>query len=127
MICFCFSKADRAKQIKTKATINEDPTEALIRELKEQNEKLKSMLASGQIQDKDETDQVTEGLSPDEIEALKKEWMAEIKANLENNQREMEDMGRDYQDRVREARRVSVAGENAQVSCKVINLHNICL
>ena len=26
--------ADRAKQIKTKAIVNEDPTEALIRELK---------------------------------------------------------------------------------------------
>merc|ERR1712012_587221 len=36
--------ADRAKQIKTKATVNEDPTDKLIRELKEQNEKLKAML-----------------------------------------------------------------------------------
>ena len=33
--------ADRAKQIKTKATVNEDPTDKLIRELREQNEKLK--------------------------------------------------------------------------------------
>jgi len=38
--------ADRAKQIKTKATVNENPTEKLIRELKEENAKLMEMLAS---------------------------------------------------------------------------------
>ena len=36
--------ADRAKQIKTKATVNESPTDKLIRELKEENEKLKKMM-----------------------------------------------------------------------------------
>ena len=36
--------ADRAKQIKTKAVINESPTDKLIRELREENEKLKKML-----------------------------------------------------------------------------------
>ena len=41
--------ADRAKQIKTKATVNEDPTDKLIRELKEQNEKLRSQLSGGKI------------------------------------------------------------------------------
>ena len=45
--------ADRAKQIKTKATVNEDPTEALIRELKEQNEKLKMQLQTGHVDIKD--------------------------------------------------------------------------
>ena len=42
--------ADRAKQIKCKAVVNEDPTEKLIRELQEENDKLKEMLASGQIE-----------------------------------------------------------------------------
>jgi len=41
--------ADRAKQIKTKAMVNEDPTEKLIRDLKEENEKLKALLKSGKI------------------------------------------------------------------------------
>ena len=41
--------ADRAKQIKTKAMVNEDPTDALIRDLREQNEALKAMLASGNV------------------------------------------------------------------------------
>ena len=45
--------ADRAKQIKTKATVNEDPTEALIRELKEQNDRLKKQLQTGHVDIKD--------------------------------------------------------------------------
>ena len=44
----CCILADRAKQIKTKATINEDPTEKLIRELKDENEKLMKMLKAAQ-------------------------------------------------------------------------------
>ena len=39
--------ADRAKQIKTKAVVNENPTDKLIRELKEANEKMRAQLASG--------------------------------------------------------------------------------
>ena len=42
-------KADRAKQIKTKASINEDPTEKLIRNLREENARLKKMLEGGNI------------------------------------------------------------------------------
>ena len=43
------STADRAKQIKTQAVVNEDPTDKLIRELQEENEKLKEMLESGGV------------------------------------------------------------------------------
>lgn len=42
------STADRAKQIKTSAKVNEDPTEKLIRELKEENDKLMEMLKKAQ-------------------------------------------------------------------------------
>ena len=42
------STADRAKQIKTSAKVNEDPTEKLIRELKEENDKLVEMLKKAQ-------------------------------------------------------------------------------
>ena len=38
--------ADRAKQIKNKAVINENPQDKLIRELKEENERLKKQLAA---------------------------------------------------------------------------------
>lgn len=42
-----FFAADRAKQIKTVAIVNEDPTEKLIRELRQENERLKRMLDKG--------------------------------------------------------------------------------
>jgi len=40
--------ANQAKLIKTKAVINEDPTQALIRELREEIERLKERLANGE-------------------------------------------------------------------------------
>jgi kinesin family member 1 len=43
--------ADRAKQIKTKAFVNEDPTEKLIADLKAENERLKKLLAGEKITD----------------------------------------------------------------------------
>lgn len=39
--------ADRAKQIKTVAIVNEDPTEKLIRELRQENDRLRKMLEKG--------------------------------------------------------------------------------
>lgn len=44
--------ADRAKQIKTTATVNEDPTEKLIRELQEQNAKLLEKLKAAETGEK---------------------------------------------------------------------------
>lgn len=43
---FKFS-ADRAKQIKTSAVINESPTDKLIRELREENQRLMELLKQG--------------------------------------------------------------------------------
>ena len=68
----CESSADRAKQIKTTAKVNEDPTEKLIRELKEQNEKLVEMLKKAQAgeavkmsadDDDDDDDNQKEGMT----------------------------------------------------------------
>ena len=53
--------ADRAKQIKTKATVNEDPTEKLLRELTEENDKLKKLLQGGKV-DKDFVDEDGDGV-----------------------------------------------------------------
>ena len=68
------STADRAKQIKTTATVNEDPTEKLIRNLKEENDKLKALLEKanagesiGKIDDDDDDDDDNEGLSEEGI------------------------------------------------------------
>jgi len=39
--------ADRAKKIQNKAVVNESPQDKLIRDLKEENAKLKAMLGTG--------------------------------------------------------------------------------
>ena len=44
--------------------MNEDPTEALIRELKDQNEKLKAQLASAVVTDADIDVEEDDNLSP---------------------------------------------------------------
>lgn len=46
---FVFRYANRAKNIKNKATINEDPKDALLREFQNEIEKLKKQLADGNI------------------------------------------------------------------------------
>ena len=56
--------ADRAKQIKTSAVVNEDPTEKLIRELKEENARLMEAIKKGGLvmvaDDDDRKEGVTE-------------------------------------------------------------------
>lgn len=47
--CVILFAADRAKAIKTVATVNESPTDKLIRELREENAKLMDMLKKGNI------------------------------------------------------------------------------
>ena len=44
---FLHRYADRAKKIKNKAVVNENPMDKLIRELREENEKLKKFLDGG--------------------------------------------------------------------------------
>ncbi len=111
--------ADRAKQIKTKAHVNEDPTEALLRELREQNEKLKAMLKSGKVDDNDVADQADrEGLTAEEREKLKKEWLAEAKANMEANDREMEEMKKDYEQKLKEAQQKAQASPADMVNVR---------
>eukprot|EP00729_Bicosta_minor_P015103 gene15103-21261_t len=72
--------ADRAKQIKNKAAVNESATDKLIRELKEENARIKAMLEGGGI----DMTQVggTQGMSEEEMEKMKKKMEADIRAQL---------------------------------------------
>nr|XP_022323498.1 kinesin-like protein KIF28P isoform X1 [Crassostrea virginica] len=93
--------ADRAKQIKNSASVNEDPTEKLIRELQEENEKLKAALASGNLtmvageEDDDLTDE--------ERAQIKSELEDQYKSILDKNAQEMEDMKKTFEERLKEA------------------------
>ena len=112
---FClFPIADRAKQIKTRASVNEDPTDKLIRELKEQNDKLKEQLSKGKI---DMTDinaiAKRENLTKEEIEQLKKEWEEEVKAQMRNNDKELEEMKLSYEEKLKAAQEASNSSDKA--------------
>ena len=72
--------ADRAKQIKNKATVNESATDKLIREMKEENEKLKKMLEGGMIMSG------TDGMSNEDVTKMKKKMESEIRAQLKESE-----------------------------------------
>lgn len=105
--------ADRAKQIKTTAKVNEDPTEKLIRELKEENEKLMEMLKKAQSgeavkisaddDDDDDDESQKEGMSEEELAELRKQIEEEIKASMAQTERATEDMSKNWDDRVAES------------------------
>ena len=71
--------ADRAKKIKNKPVINESPQDKIIRELQEENEKLKKMMGTGGG---------TGGGNDPELEAKLKAAQEEMEAN----QRQLEEM-----------------------------------
>ncbi|XP_006815172.1 kinesin-like protein KIF28 [Saccoglossus kowalevskii] len=107
--------ADRAKQIKTAAVVNEDPTEKLIRELQEENEKLKKLMSGGgkiSMSDLGGDDEDQKNMSAAEKEALRKELEDEMKAQMEENQREVELMKQSWQEKLREAQ--AAAAQNDQ-------------
>ncbi|ELU02132.1 hypothetical protein CAPTEDRAFT_196619 [Capitella teleta] len=105
--------ADRAKQIKCNAVVNEDPTEKLIRGLQEENERLKKMLASGgkidfELNDDDKDEM--EGLSESDKKKLKQEMEEDFKAELEENDREMEEMKKAFEDKLKAYQEGGTAG-----------------
>ncbi|KAL9968317.1 hypothetical protein ACROYT_G026678 [Oculina patagonica] len=106
--------ADRAKQIKTTAKVNEDPTEKLIRELKEENDKLMEMLKKAQNgeavkmsadDDDDDDDEQKEGMSEEEMAELRKQIEEEIKASMAQTEQATQDMSKNWDDRVAESKK----------------------
>jgi len=86
--------ANRAKSIKTKAVVNESPTDRLIREMKGEIERLKGLLEN---QSSVASSPVTVvGVSQEEVESMKKQQLEELKRNEE----EMENMKRTWQQRL---------------------------
>jgi len=85
--------ADRAKQIKTKAMVNEDPTEKLIHDLKEENARLKKMLESGKI-------------DPSMLQAGESNKKAEetLRKQLEDNDKQMLEMKKSFEEKLAAAK-----------------------
>jgi kinesin family member 1 len=97
--------ADRAKQIKTKAVVNEDPTEKLIADLKAENEKLKKMLAG------DKSIKLNNDGGDNDDEAMK--------AALLENQRQMKAMQDDYEKKLAASRLEQ--GQNGNNNASIIS------
>eukprot|EP01137_Pigoraptor_chileana_P032728 Opistho-2@22588 len=92
--------ADRAKRIKTQAVINENPTEKLIRELKEENARLLAMLKGGAPPGGAPGGTLTE----DDMERMRKQLEDEIRSQLHTNEQEMTDMSTvGFNERLKEA------------------------
>jgi len=95
--------ADRAKRIQNKATVNESPQDKLIRELKEENAKLKALMGDGGVVAGDGGD------DGDDAESQQK--MKEMQDELEANMRAMEDMEKSWAQRLEEAKAQEVVAE----------------
>ncbi|VDK55560.1 unnamed protein product [Cylicostephanus goldi] len=78
--------ADRAKSIKTNAVVNENQTERVMRELREENERLQKQLKAG--------GGAGGGGDSEEIESLRRQ--------LEQNQKEMAELEKTWQEKVAE-------------------------
>ncbi|XP_013407574.1 kinesin-like protein KIF28P [Lingula anatina] len=89
--------ADRAKAIKTTATVNESPTDRLIRELREENERLKKLMESGGIMPAMEGDG---GTSDEE----KEEMQRQMKELMERNQAEVAAMQASWEEKLQKER-----------------------
>lgn len=93
--------ADRAKQIKCKAVVNEDPKDKLIRELQDEINKLKANIKSGGVIEN------IEGLSKGELDRLKKEMEENMKKQIEESEREMREMKKSYEEKLAEAKKAA--------------------
>ncbi|GIY76501.1 kinesin-like protein KIF28P [Caerostris darwini] len=103
--------ADRAKQIKTVATINEDPTETLIRELRAENERLKKMMERGVM-----NVPIKPGMTDDEVVRRRSRWEEEMKAAMAENERELQQIKQSYEEKLRQARQAQkVDAERAKL------------
>eukprot|EP00056_Hartaetosiga_gracilis_P019456 m.14277 g.14277 ORF g.14277 m.14277 type:complete len:965 (-) comp7711_c0_seq1:436-3330(-) len=83
--------ADRVKSIKTQAIVNETPTEKLIRELREENQRLLDLLG---------------GKAPSNVAdgGNSSEQSMDLKRQLEQNSQEMEEMKKSWEQKLKEER-----------------------
>ena len=109
--------ADRAKSIKTTAVINESPTERLIRELREENERLMNELKNGKVIIKDSPG--GEKISEAEKERLKQEYEEQRREEIERTKREMEEMEKTWKERLAETQKAFAEQEDQGGTAKV--------
>ena len=85
-IFFSSKKADRAKQIKTHAIINENATNKVLALLREENARLKKMMQNGMVMSKDQVN------DSKDINEMKKKWEEEMEAAMRDNERRINEV-----------------------------------
>ncbi|KAM7539407.1 hypothetical protein Aperf_G00000055836 [Anoplocephala perfoliata] len=106
--------ADRAKQIKTKAIVNNKLQENVLKELMAENERLKKQLQE-MMQEADVA--ATPGITSEERARMREEIRMEIMAQLENNRERLENQNKDvFKKKLEEARKEAT---NIQMSIAV--------
>ncbi|CAN8014787.1 unnamed protein product, partial [Ixodes persulcatus] len=81
--------AERTKEIRNLVRVNEDPTDKLVRDLRQENEALRRKLARG---------------SADKVSQLKQKWEDEMKAVIRENDVQMTLMRQSYEEKLKNAR-----------------------
>ncbi|WAQ93614.1 KIF28-like protein [Mya arenaria] len=99
--------ADRAKAIKTTATVNESPTDKLIRELREENARLMEMLKTGGVVMAPSGG--GGGGSSEEVEEMKRQMEEELRKKEE----ELENLSKTYEQRMADAATSNKGGVSA--------------
>ena len=125
--------ADRAKKIKNKAVVNENPMDKLIRELREENEKLKKAMTSGDLssliapaESEGEGDKDVGGgatMTDEEKAQMRRKMEEEIRAQLEANAAAM----MNWDDKLKESRQeiveVDTKAKKAETTPHLLNLN----
>jgi len=97
--------ADRVKRIKTSAVVNESPTDKLIRELREENAKLMKMLGGGGIPEPVESSGGPVAMTGEEKERIRKELEEEVRAQMKQNEGELENAKKSWEDKLLESQK----------------------
>ncbi|XP_077485277.1 kinesin-like protein KIF28 [Amblyomma americanum] len=90
--------AERTKEIKNLVRVNEDPTDKLIRELRQENEALKKKLAKGNVDNV-----LSAGLTDEELSQLKRKWEDDMQAVIKENEAQMLIMKQSYEEKLKSA------------------------
>ncbi|XP_075749316.1 kinesin-like protein KIF28 [Rhipicephalus microplus] len=88
--------AERTKEIKNLVRVNEDPTDKLIRELRQENEALKKKLAKGNVDNV-----LSAGLTEAELSQIKRKWEEDMQAVIKENETQMLLMKQSYEEKLK--------------------------